>query len=240
MKNKKYIEPINPTELVNKDIYNELINYPISINQIIECCLRTEKEINESHKYLFGKCNAEYISVVRPAYASSTAFGSVWEHEIRHRLNKLGIIKFIEGEHNTSEDCTCNENNYWSIEIKTRNGSLSFNNTNDNGRTQRSTKYANNGDLEEHFYILVAHHVNMKEVILQTHAYKIFFGKLCKRDFKNPNGTGAAYLTNEIRNNKCIEIWNNEIGNTMEHYQAWYDNDYYEKMIELENEIKGF
>ena len=234
----KYKEIFNPLDKIQQDIYDELIKYPINISQIIESCLNAEREINEGHQYFYNYSPDKYLSVIKPVYMSSTAFGTVWENEIRHRLNKLGIIKFIEGDHNSGEDCTCIDNPYWCIEVKTKNNNLAFNNTNDSNRTHKSTKYANNKDLEEHFYILVAHHIDINNDVIQTHAYKIFWGKLCKRDFKNPNGSGAAYLTEKIRNEKCIEIWNDKIGNTIEYYQSYLDNDYYEKMLEIEtNEI---
>jgi hypothetical protein len=58
---------------------------------------------------------------------------------------------------------------------------------------------------------------------------------LSKKDFTNPNGTGAAYLKADVRNMKCIEIWNNEVGNTIEYYQGQLDQDYYDHEMELLN-----
>lgn len=162
-----------------------------------------------------------------------TNFGGMYEYKIRENFNKIGKYTFVEGAHNTGEDLTCLENPRWSLELKTRKN-LSFNNTNDNGRTHESTKYNGTEDQEE-YYLLVQHDMDIDNIPYKTKPQRIFFGLLCKNDFTNPNGTGAAYLKSDIRIKKCIEIWNYQIGNTIDNYQAWLYNDYYEKMVELEN-----
>jgi len=231
--NNKFKEIINPLQYIDINIYNELIKYPISINEIIDVVLRTEKKIN---KGINPKFNSEYWWMGLPM-KEGTDFGGLYENGIRFRLNKLGILKFVEGDHNTGIDLTCVDNPYWSIEIKTRQN-LQFNNANDRGRTHESTKYNNCID-ENHFYIMIQQISDVHQIPYTTKVKKILFGKLSKSDFTNPNGTGAAYLKSDIRNRKCIEIWNDKIGNTIDYYQAQLDNDYSEKLIEeLENYVK--
>ena len=231
---KKYFEPISPYKLIDKKIYNELLKYPIPLENIIDVILRAQNKINEG---LNPKYNSEYWWMGIPM-KEGTDLGGLYENAIRFRFNKIGILVFEEGDHNTGLDLSCITDPYYGIEIKTRQN-LQFNNTNDRGRTHDSTKY-NGIEDKEHFYILIQQISNTKSIPYTTKVKRIFFGRLSKRDFTNPNGTGAAYLKKDVRNRKCIEIWNDKIGNTINSYQAWLDNDYYEKMIELENEIKRF
>ena len=219
---------INPTELIEQNIYDELKKYPISKEEIIDVILRAQKKINEG---LDPKYNPEYWWMGIPM-KEGTDLGGLYENAIRFRFNKIGILTFIEGDHNTGLDLTCTTNPHWGIEIKTRQN-LQFNNTNDRGRTHESTKY-NGTEDEEHFYILIQQISNLSSIPYTTTVKKIFFGRLSKLDFTNPNGTGAAYLKADVRNRKCIEIWNDKIGNTLEYYQAQLDNDYYERMLEIE------
>ena len=225
----KYVEPLNPLELIDIDIYNELIKYPISNNEIVDIILRSQNKINAGLNPLY---NPEFWWMGIPM-KEGTDLGGLYENAIRFRFNKTGILVFIEGDHNTGLDLTCVTNPYFGIEIKTRQN-LQFNNTNDRGRTHESTKY-NGTEDEEHFYILIQQISNVSIIPYTTKVKRIFFGRLSKSDFTNPNGTGAAYLKSDVRNKKCIEIWNNEVGNTIDNYQAWYENDYYERMLELEN-----
>lgn len=224
-----YKEPINPLDKINIDIYRKLQEYPFSYDEIINVVLRTQNQINESLNPGYNK----YYYFINPL-KDGTNIGGCYEDGIRYRLNNMGVITFEEGDHNSGKDL---DHPKYGTEIKTRKN-LQFNNTNDQGRTHESTKYEDGKDEEDSYFILVQQILNTEVFPNTTHIKKIFFGRLSKRDFTNPNGTGAAYLTTNVRKSKCIEIWNDEIGNTIEHYQAWLDNDYYEKMIELENETK--
>ena len=215
MKQKKIF---NPLKNINHDIYEQLIEYPISFSEIINCVLKTQDEINEA----FDPVKNKFWWMIAPM-KSGTNFGGIYENGLRYRLNKIGILHFEEGEHNTGMDLNCIENPKYSIEIKTRK-TLQFTNTNDRGRTHESTKYFNDNDNEDHYYILIRHECNLDKIPYTTTVKQIFFGRLSKNDFTNPNGTGAAYLKTDIREKKCIEIWNSTVGNTIENYQK-YLND---------------
>ena len=219
---------INPTENILDSIYQELIKYPFTFEEIIDVVLRTQTQINES---LDPSKNLYYYYICPMKEGSD--IGGCYENGIRHRFNLMGKIIFTEGEHNSGKDLDHPE---FGTEIKTRQN-LQFNNTNDNGRTHDSTKYIDGKDDEESYYILVQQNFDTNKFPYTTTVKKIFFGMLSKKDFTNPNGTGAAYLKADIRNMKCIEIWNNEIGNTIETYQGYLDQDYYDHESELINNI---
>lgn len=230
----KYKEPFNPLALIDLDIYRELIKYPISINDIIDSELRAQNEICDA-------CNPKknpyyYLTIPKN---DSTEWGNKYENEFRRRMCKKGekySLVFMPGEHNTGEDLTCNDPQ-WSIEHKTTQSS-SFYNTNSRSRKKKSTKYID--PSKRVYYVLVKHKVIYIEdggAITQIRA--IYFGMLSKNDWKNPNGSGAAYLKSNKINSNFIKIYDSNIGNTIENYQSWLDNDYYEKMIELENETKN-
>ena len=220
----------SPLQNINKDIYNELIKYPISINDIIDCELRSANEICDA-------CNPQknpyyYLTIPKN---DSTEWGCKYENEFRRRMNKKSSLVFTPGDHNTGEDLTCN-NPRWSIEHKTTQ-STSFYNTNSRSRTNDSTKYVDHD--KKIYYVLVRHKVSdTKDGGAKTEIKEIYFGMLSKNDWKNPNGSGAAYLIRETIDSNFIKIYDDKVGNTIDYYQAQLDNDYYEKMIELEDDIK--
>lgn len=218
---KKEKDKVNPLSLIDKNIYKELSNYPITNEQIIDVVIRAQNQINEGLNPVY---NPDYWWMGIPM-KEGTDLGGLYENAIRYRFNKIGVLVFEEGDHNTGLDLMCINDPYYSIEIKTRQN-LQFNNSNSRGRTHKSTKY-NNLEDEEHFYILIQQKSNVSSIPYTTTVKKIFFGRLSKNDFTNPNGSGAAYLKAAIRKKKCIEIWNEKVGNTKEYYQSHYRNDYY-------------
>ena len=221
---------VNPVEKINSNIYNRIIEYPISFSEIIDCILKAQDEISEACNPKFNK----YTHLTIPQN-DSTQWGCMYENEFRYRMNQLGILHFEPGDHNTGEDLTCIDNPEYSIEFKTSQ-TTQFWNTNSNGRIQESTKYDNPD--KKCFYILVKHEVNhISNIEASTKVKSIKFGMLSKNDWSNSNGGGAAYLKKDVIANNFVEIWNDKIGNTIDAYQGELDNEYYEKMIELENNI---
>ena len=231
---KKYIEPTNPLALVDNEIYREIIKYPISFNEIIEAELRSQNEINDACDPI--KNSYYYLTIPKN---DSTEWGCKYENEFRRRMNRYGekyMLAFEPGDHNSGEDLTCNIHQ-WSIEHKTTQSS-SFYNTNSRSRKKESTKY--NDPNKKVYYVLVKHKItNLNNGGAKTSINAIYFGMLSKNDWKNPNGSGAAYLKNDKIKSNFIQIYDSKIGNTLEYYQNWLDNEYYEKMIELENETKN-
>lgn len=219
----------NPVENTSTDIYNQLVAYPISFEDIIDCVLRTQNELNDA----FDE-NKNPYAWAHPIN-DSTEWGCLYEREFRRRMNKLGKIEFVAGDHNTGEDLTCTTNGAYSIEFKTSQSSA-FWNTNSRSRKHKSTKY--DDPNRKTFYVLVKHAIKeCGEISATTHVNKIYFGMLSKNDWTNPKGSGAAYLTLEKKEHNFIEIWNDEIGNTIDAYQAQLDWDYYEHESEIYNLI---
>lgn len=180
----------------------KLQNYPISFDEIIDCVLRSQDELNDAF------CeNINQYAWTHPKY-DSTEWGCFYEREIRRRMNRLGKLNFLPGDHNTGEDLTCVENPDYSIEIKTsRTGQ--FWNANSSSRRYASTKYTNPN--KKVFYILINHDVEeYGEFSIRTKVSKIYFGMLSKNDWTAPKGGGAAYLKAETRNNNCLLIWQKE------------------------------
>ena len=225
----KFKELSNPLQNIDNDIYKKLVSYPLTFNEIIDCVLRTQNELNDA----FNEEKNPY-AWAHPIN-DSTEWGCLYEREFRRKANKLGIIEFIAGDHNTGEDLTCVSNPEYSIEFKTSQGT-SFWNTNSRSRKCESTKYIDPN--KKTFYILVKHSINeYGEMSANTKVSKIYFGMLSKNDWTNSTGAGAAYLHANVRNLQFIEIWNDIVGNTIDHYQSLLDNDYYDKMIEIEKII---
>ena len=215
----------NPVENVSTEIWKKLVSYPISFNEIIDCVLKAQNEICDA-------CNPKlnnYTHIAIPQN-DSTEWGCKYENEFRERMNNLGKLHFEPGDHNTGEDLTC-DNPQYSMEIKTTQSSAVWN-TNSSGRKHKSTKYSDPN--KKVFYVLIRHEIDrISNKEATTTVKSIKFGMLSKNDWKNPKGTGAAYLHKDIVDKNFIEIWNQEIGNTIEAYQAQLDNDYYEKESEI-------
>lgn len=192
--------------MMTKDTLKKILSYPIDIDDIVDCVLRTQNELNEAFNI---KTNPNYYWTAPKN--DSTEWGCLYENEFRRRMNKLSDqthLTFNPGEHNTGEDLTCVENPEFSIEIKTTQ-STQFWNTNSRGRKQKSTKY----DDPNHkcYYILIKHHVDvLPDGSLKTQVNKILFGMLSKNDWHNPKGSGAAYLRSKVRDDNCIEIYNDK------------------------------
>lgn len=216
----------NPVESVSTEVYKQLISYPTSFNQIIDCVLRAQNELNDAYN------EERFSNAWTHPINDSTEWGCLYEREFRRRMNKIGNLEFVAGDHNTGEDLTCITDPKYSMEFKTAQGSQ-FWNTNSRSRKNKSTKYIDPN--KKIFYVLVRHKIDeYGEFSAKTHVNKIYFGMMSKNDWKNPKGSGAAYLTSEKKENNFIEIWNDKIGNTIEAYQAKLDQEYseYESGIE--------
>lgn len=166
-------------------------DYPISKEQIVECVLRIANELNEAFSI---EHNPKYYWT-HPTN-DSTEWGCLYEREFRRRMNKLGVLQFEPGEHNSGEDLTCIDNPDFSMEVKTTKSNR-FWNTNSNSRTQESTKYKDPD--KKTFYVMIKHKVTENDMgEAHTDVLKIYFGMLSKNDWKNPNGAGAAYLMKDV------------------------------------------
>lgn len=178
---------------------NKLAEYPISFEEIVDCVLKSQNELNDAFNEEKNKW-----AWIHPQN-DSTEWGCLYEREIRRRMNKFGRLTFLPGDHNTGEDLTCVENPAYSIEIKTtRTGQ--FWNSNSSSRKNQSTKYLDPD--KKTFYILISHNIEeYGEISIRTTVNKIYFGMLSKNDWTNPSGSSAAYLTANTRDTNCICIY---------------------------------
>lgn len=190
------------TEKIDKDILEKLEEYPYSFENIIDCVLRTQDELNDAFNEKIN--NWAWTHPVN----DSTEWGCLYEREVRRRMNKLGDLTFVAGDHNTGEDLTCVENPDLSIEMKTTQ-SYQFWNTNSKSRKNKSTKYIDPD--KKTFYIMIQHKVEeYGEYSVRTTVKKIWIGMLSKNDWKNPQGGGASYLKANVRDKNCIMIYNSK------------------------------
>ena len=200
---KDYIEIKNCIEIKNyiqmKDyIKTKLSEFPLSEKEIVNSVLNSQNQINEAMKWI----HREFQNCVPDM--TSQEYGHIYEKYILDNINSLNKIEYKLGDANTEEDFVCISDKRFNIELKTRQN-RSFNNTNSSNRRNASTKYLDPD--EEHYFILIYHKMHLEDNCPQTKIKEIYFGVLSKNDFKNPNGTGAAYLMKDTRDEKCVLIY---------------------------------
>lgn len=185
------------TNKLNPSVLAKMETYPFTEQEIINAVLKSAEEITSA----FNPENNPY-SWTHPKN-ESTEWGLLYEREIRRRLNRLGKVKFEEGNHNTDEDLYCPTFPEFSTEIKTTQSNQFWNSPRREGK---STKYVDYD--KKTFYICIRHNVTTygaEKEGAKTEVKEIWLGMLSKNDWGN--GIRATYLRAPIRDEKLKRIY---------------------------------